>query len=92
MIDNNDWYTISDLANQIGMSKKTVWSWIRHGKLQSIRYGARHRISESEWQRFFADCNNALRTKPHGEVDGRTCNKSIRPGAHRHETPHWRTT
>ena len=78
MIDNKDWYTISDLANHIGMSKKTIWSWIRHGKLQSMRYGARHRISESEWQRFFADCNNTMRTKPQW-CSGRTDMQRVHP-------------
>jgi excisionase family DNA binding protein len=51
------WYTISELADQIGMSRKTVWAWVRDGKLKSERYGAQHRINECEWQTFLADCN-----------------------------------
>jgi excisionase family DNA binding protein len=51
------WYTISELADQIGMSRKTVWGWVRDKKLKSERYGAQHRISECTWQQFLADCN-----------------------------------
>ena len=52
-----DWYTISELADQISMSRKTIWAWVRDGRLKSERYGAQHRISESDWERFLADCN-----------------------------------
>ena len=59
---NNDWYTISTLAERIGMSRKTIWGWIRQGKLQSQRYGAQHRISECDWQQFLAQCNKTEKT------------------------------
>lgn len=51
------WYTISELADRIGMSRKTVWAWVRDGKLKSDRYGSQHRISEGDWQQFLAECN-----------------------------------
>jgi excisionase family DNA binding protein len=51
------WYTITELAAQIGMSRKTVWAWVRNGKLKSERYGAQHRVHECDWQQFLADCN-----------------------------------
>jgi excisionase family DNA binding protein len=57
MIQDRDWYTITELAQQIDMSRKTVWAWVRDGKLKSIRYGSQHRISESEWNRFLVACN-----------------------------------
>ena len=57
MTKHQDWYTISDLAKQIAMSRKTVWAWVRDGKLKSIRYGSQHRITEAEWQRFLVTCN-----------------------------------
>ena len=52
-----NWETISELAERIGMSRKTVWGWIRDGKLKSERYGAQHRIQEREWQRYLETCN-----------------------------------
>jgi len=39
-------YTISALEKRIGMSRKTVWAWVRDGKLKSSRYGTRHREVE----------------------------------------------
>jgi len=56
-----DWYTTSDLATHAGISRKTIWRWIHDGKLKSTRYGVRHRIPESEWQRFLETCNQEVR-------------------------------
>ena len=57
MTQHKGWYTISELARHISMSRKTVWAWIRKGKLQSQRYGSQHRVTETNWQRYLADCN-----------------------------------
>ena len=51
------WYTIGELAKKIQVSDRTVWSWIRDGKLQSTRYGQQHRISEFQWQEYFNNFN-----------------------------------
>lgn len=50
-------YTITQLASQIGMSRKTIWAWVRDGKLKSERYGAQHRVHEADWKRFLNACN-----------------------------------
>lgn len=50
-------YTIQELAEQNRISRKTVWSWIKDGKLKSTRLGTLHRISESDWLEFLATCN-----------------------------------
>jgi len=52
-----NWHTIPELAEQVSMSRKTIWAWVRDGKLKSERYGAQHRISECDWQQFLAECN-----------------------------------
>lgn len=57
MKEVNEWHTISDLAKTNGISRKTVWAWINSGKLQSHRFGAQHRISETDWQEFLTECN-----------------------------------
>jgi excisionase family DNA binding protein len=44
------WYTPKELSQRIDGSYKTIWTWIRDGKLRSTRYGSRHRISEADWQ------------------------------------------
>ena len=48
--EEKGWYTIGELAKKIQLSDRTVWSWIRDGKLQSTRYGQQHRITELQWQ------------------------------------------
>jgi excisionase family DNA binding protein len=57
MREHKGWYTISDLATQISLSRKTIWAWVRDGKLRSARYGSQHRITEADWQRLLAACN-----------------------------------
>ena len=57
MANHKSWTTITDLAEQIGMSKKTVWSWIKARKLKSVRYGSQHRIYDDDWRRFLLACN-----------------------------------
>jgi len=52
-----DWYTISELADKIQMSRKTVWAWVKNGKLLSVRYGGQHRITEAAWLEFLTACN-----------------------------------
>jgi hypothetical protein len=37
--EEKGWYTIGELAKKIQVSDRTVWSWIRDGKLRSTRYG-----------------------------------------------------
>jgi len=56
-------YTTTDLARQTGLSRKTIWRWVRDGKLNSMRYGARYRIQEADWQRFLTACNPRGTTK-----------------------------
>jgi len=58
MTEHHDWLTITELAKLIGMSRKTVWAWVRDGKLRSVRYGSQHRISKLEWECFLAVCNS----------------------------------
>jgi excisionase family DNA binding protein len=52
-----DWYTIRELAQRNQMSSKTVWAWIRDGKLRSRRVGCPHRITIEDWDAFLSRCN-----------------------------------
>jgi excisionase family DNA binding protein len=51
------WRRISDIAKAAGVNKKTLWSWIKSGKLISHRVGSMHRIYDDDWQNFMEDCN-----------------------------------
>lgn len=54
-------YTIRQLTEASGFSRKSIWSWIEKGLLKSTRYGGpvrfRHRITEHDWQDFIVKCN-----------------------------------
>jgi excisionase family DNA binding protein len=56
--EEKGWYTIGELAKKIQVSDRTVWSWIRDGKLRSTRYGQQHRITELQWQECFDRFNS----------------------------------
>jgi len=56
--DAKGWYTIAKLATKIELSDRTVWSWIRDGKLRSTQYGHQHRIAERQWQECFDNSNS----------------------------------
>jgi excisionase family DNA binding protein len=51
------WYSIPDLSAKINVCRKTIWHWVKTGKLKSTRIGARHRISEADWKQFLLNCN-----------------------------------
>jgi hypothetical protein len=42
-------YTIQMLADAIRRSPKTVWAWVKTGKLKTTRYGRIHFIAEADW-------------------------------------------
>lgn len=48
--------SVSEVAKHLGISTRTVWSFIAHGQLRTIRLGAKTvRVEVSEVQRFVAD-------------------------------------
>ncbi len=48
--------SVSEIAKQLAISTRTVWSYIAHGQLRTIRLGAKTvRVEASELQRFVAD-------------------------------------
>ena len=61
--EEKGWYTIGELAKKIQLSDRTVWSWIRDGKLRSTRYGQQHRITELQWQECFDNFNSKKKSR-----------------------------
>jgi len=48
------YYTCQQIAEKFNVKRRTVWSWIRSGKLPAIRLGEQYRVSEEDLQRFIA--------------------------------------
>ena len=54
----SEYWTVPELATRAGVSKQTVWAWIRSGKLKSLRVGSQHRVAPEEWDKFIHQCND----------------------------------
>jgi excisionase family DNA binding protein len=55
--------SVEEGAGLLGVSKWTVRSWIREGKLRPVRLGRRVLISEEELERFVSICQNRSTTQ-----------------------------
>ena len=47
------YYKISEVAEKLGLSKLTIWYWIRKGKIKAVRPNKVYLIPESELKRVF---------------------------------------
>lgn len=48
--------SVAEVARQLGISTRTIWSFIAHGQLRTLRLGKKTvRVEASELQRFVAD-------------------------------------
>lgn len=46
------YYTCAEVAEIYGVKVSTVWSWVRDGKLGSVRIGKRYRIRQQDLDSF----------------------------------------
>jgi excisionase family DNA binding protein len=53
LMDN--YYTPQQVAEKLQINIRTVYKWIREGKLKAIKIGDLWRISETELKRFVED-------------------------------------
>ena len=54
------YYICEEIAEKYRVKKRTVWSWLRTGKLTGIRVGKEYRISEKDIQAFEERGKNRL--------------------------------
>jgi excisionase family DNA binding protein len=55
VLDN--YYTPQEVADKLKVNIRTIYRWIREGKLKAVKIGDLWRISESELERFIKDSN-----------------------------------
>lgn len=53
-------YTCEEVAERYSVQTRTVWDWVRTGKLSAVRYGRIYRIREEDIAAF--DAANASPT------------------------------
>jgi hypothetical protein len=56
-------YRIHELADMLKVSKKTIWVWLKTGKLLSPSFKACKRISHSEYLNFLNSPKYSLKSK-----------------------------
>lgn len=47
-----DYYSPEQLAEKLQLSVRTIWAYIRDGKLPATKLGRKYRISEEQLDRF----------------------------------------
>ena len=46
-------YSVKEIKNHFGVSRQSVWNWIRSGNLKAFKFGLKEwRIKESELKKF----------------------------------------
>jgi excisionase family DNA binding protein len=46
------YYSTTELAGRFGVTRQSVWNWIRSGRLKASRLGIVYRVAESDWETF----------------------------------------
>lgn len=49
--EKKEWFTVSEVAKELGYSRQTVLAWINKGKIHAIRPDKEYRIPASEIKR-----------------------------------------
>ncbi len=49
-----DYYTPEQVAEKLQLSVRTIWAYIREGKLPASKMGRKYRISDEQLDRFMA--------------------------------------
>jgi excisionase family DNA binding protein len=47
-----DYYTLQDIADRLKVSYRTVYRWVRAGKLPAYKFGQDWRVKESDLREF----------------------------------------
>ncbi len=45
-------YTLKELEESLGITRRTIYNWIKAGKLQAIKVGKEWRVTEEQLQEF----------------------------------------
>jgi excisionase family DNA binding protein len=51
-MQNEEYLTIKDIAQQLKMDEKTIRRWVKDGKLPAISLGGKYRIARSDLNAF----------------------------------------
>jgi excisionase family DNA binding protein len=49
---DENYFTVSQVAEKLKVKDSTIWRWIRLGKLNCVRIGRNYRISQTDIDKF----------------------------------------
>jgi excisionase family DNA binding protein len=52
---SKQYFTVEDIAEQLGVSVDTVRNWIKQGKLEAYKVGRDYRISREQFEKFMEE-------------------------------------
>jgi len=52
---SKQYFTVEDIAEQLGVSVDTVRNWIKQGKLDAYKVGRDYRISREQFEKFMEE-------------------------------------
>lgn len=58
-----DYYTPQQVADKLQLTVRTIWSYIRNGKLPASKLGREYRISEEQLDRFMKSSEVSTKEK-----------------------------
>lgn len=64
--------TVAQAASELAVSRQTVWRWMREGKLQAFKVGARYRASKESVEACIEPITQAASPERCAETKGKT--------------------
>jgi excisionase family DNA binding protein len=68
--DRKPWLTLADVADELGVSSRTVMRWVERGQLPAVVLpGGRKRVHRDTFDAWLAGLPAAASTRPRGRLD-----------------------
>ncbi len=52
----SDYYTIPELADISILVYRTIWNWIKSGKIKAVKVKGRLRVDKASWKKLLKSC------------------------------------
>ena len=52
--ESQAFYTLGEVADQLGLSRMTVYRYVKAGKLRAYKFGTHHRVRKNDLETFIS--------------------------------------
>jgi len=73
-----EFYSIMEVAKIAGVSRMTVYNWVKQGKIKAIKVGRGYAISSEFVKKYIVDIKGKALTEKDKEMIERSVNKTIK--------------